>query len=51
MVEFTKYIRPICMLVKDPPVDSQASIVGKGIIRGRGGFAFANSDSKIKRFT
>lgn len=42
MVEFTKYIRPICMPVQNPPVDSQASIVGKVIN--------ANAIVRIKMF-
>ncbi len=31
IVEFTKYIRPICMPDGDPPVDAKGSIVGKGL--------------------
>lgn len=29
IVEFTKYIRPICMPDDDPPIDNIGSIVGK----------------------
>lgn len=29
IVEFTKYIRPICIPENDPPVDAYGSIVGK----------------------
>lgn len=29
IIEFTKYIRPICLPDDDPPIDAKASIVGK----------------------
>lgn len=32
IVEFTRYIRPICMPENDPPVDATGSIVGKTVL-------------------